>query len=322
MKVFAGLEAVDPPFAVSSVAIGSFDGVHLGHQAIIRAAVADARRHNRPALVFTFDRHPAELLRPELAPAMLCTPAQREALIAAQGADGLIIARFDYELSELSPNAFVQRILKDLLGARAIVEGANFYFGKGRAGDLAYLQAAQAQFDFTLHFLAPVLVGGIPASSTRVRECLAVGDIAEAEALLGHPFLLAGTIVSGQRLGRQLGYPTANLAPTYRQAVPSDGIYAVYAHLDDGRVLGGACSIGNRPTVEGAGRCIETYLFNLNQAMLNEGSFNEDIYGRHMELQFVQRLRLEAKFDSLDDLIVQMGRDVEQAKRILSDASP
>jgi len=312
MKVFAGLEAVTPPFANSTVAIGSFDGVHVGHQAIIRAAVADAHRYDRPALVFTFDRHPAELLRPELAPAMLCTPVQRRDLIAAQGADGLVIARFERELAELSPDAFMQRILKDLLGARAIVEGSNFYFGKGRAGDLAYLLAAQTRFDFTLHSLDPVLVGGIPAGSTRVRERLSEGDIAEAEAVLGHPFLLAGTVVSGQHLGRKLGYPTANLAPTYRQAVPGDGIYAAYAHLDDGRVLGGACSIGNRPTIKGAGRCIETYLFHLNDSI-----FAEDIYGRKMDLQFVQRLRLEASFDSLDDLIVQMGHDVEQAKSIL-----
>jgi riboflavin kinase/FMN adenylyltransferase len=147
-----------------------------------------------------------------------------------------------------------------------------------------------------------------------VRECLASGDIVEAEAVLGHSFLLAGRVVSGQRLGRQLGYPTANLALTQRQAVPADGIYAVTAVLDDGRLLGGACSIGNRPTVEGAGRSIETYLFPLGA----EAEFNEDIYGRDMELRFVQRLRSEEKFASLEALIEQMGRDVAQARLILS----
>jgi riboflavin kinase/FMN adenylyltransferase len=311
MKVFEGLEAVTVPFPNSTVAIGTFDGVHVGHQAILRSAVEDARRHRRPALVFTFDRHPAELLRPEAAPPMLTTPAQRNALIAAQGVDGLVIARFTHELAALLPDEFVQGILKDLLGAHAIVEGANFAFGKGRAGDLAYLKRVQSRFDFTLHALEPVMVHGAPASSTRVRESLAAGDIAEAEAVLGHPFLLAGTVVSGQRLGRQLGYPTANLALTFRQMVPADGIYAVRAILDDGRSLDGACSIGNRPTIEGAGRSIETYLFD----------FDEDIYGRGMEVRFMQRLRPEEKFASLEALIEQMARDVEQARAILR-ASP
>jgi riboflavin kinase / FMN adenylyltransferase len=310
MRVFEGLEAVTTPFADSTVAIGTFDGVHLGHQAILRTAVADARRHSRPALVFTFDRHPAELLRPDRAPAMLTTPPQRNALIAAQGADGLVIARFTPELAELSPDEFVGGILKGLLGARAIVEGTNFSFGKDRAGNLAYLRRVQAQFYFELHALEPVMVDGSPASSTRVRELLAAGDAAEAEAVLGHPFLLAGTVVIGQRLGRQLGYPTANLALTYRQMVPGDGIYAVRAILDDGRTFDGACSIGNRPTVEGAGRSIETYLFD----------FNEDIYGRGMELRFVQCLRPEEKFASLDALIEQIARDVEQARAILRSA--
>jgi riboflavin kinase/FMN adenylyltransferase len=307
MKVFEGLEAVTTPFTDSTVAIGTFDGVHLGHRAILRTAVEDAHQHRRPALVFTFDRHPAELLRPDRAPAMLTTPPQRNALIAAQGVDGLVIARFTRELAEMSPDEFVQRILKDLLGARSIVEGSNFNFGKDRAGDLDYLRRVQQQFDFTLHPLEPVMVYGAPASSTRVRELLAAGDVAEAEAVLGHPFLLAGSVVSGQRLGRQLGYPTANLALAYRQMTPGDGIYAVRATLDDGRTFGGACSIGNRPTIEGAGRSIETYLFD----------FDEDIYGRSLELRFVQRLRPEAKFDSLDALIVQIDRDVQQAKAIL-----
>jgi len=309
MNVIEGLEAIVHPFGQSTVAIGSFDGVHLGHQAIIRNAVEDARLHDRTALVFTFDRHPAELLRPAVAPAMLCTPAQRNGLIEACGPDDLVIARFDLDLAEMLPDEFMQRILKDLLGARAIVEGVNFYFGRGRAGDLAYLRAAQSRFDFTLRALEPVLVGGAAASSTRVRERLAVGDIAEAESVLGHTFLLSGRVVSGQHLGRQLGYPTANLAPTHRQVVPGDGIYAVYAHLDDGRVLSGACSIGNRPTIEGAGRSIETFFID----------FDEDIYGRQIELQFVQLLRGEEKFDSLDDLVAQMALDVEQARGILQE---
>ncbi len=311
MNVFDGLETIPTPFARSTAAIGTFDGVHVGHQAIIRAAVEDARAQARPALVFTFDRHPAELLAPEHAPDYLTTPAQRDRLIASLGADGLVVARFDHALAQRTPDEFLRDILKAQLGAQAIVVGTNFRFGKGRAGDMAYLEQAQARFDFTLHALEPVLVGGIPASSTRVRERLRAGDIAEAEAVLGHPYLLAGTVVAGQRLGRTLGYPTANLERIYKQAVPADGIYAVRAHLDDGRIVGGACSIGNRPTIEGAGYAIETYLLD----------FDEDIYGRGMELQFLRRLRPEQKFDSLEALKAQMAADVAQARAIIA-ASP
>ncbi len=214
MNVYDGLEAVTTPFPASSVAIGTFDGVHVGHQAIIRAAVADAQRHARPALVFTFDRHPAELFAPEHAPALLTTPEQRNTLIAELGVDGLVIAHFDTALAQLSPDDFVQRILKDKLGAQAIVEGANFCFGKDRAGNVAYLQAAQSQYDFTLTALEPIMAAGAPASSTRIREALRAGDVALAETVLGHAYQLVGTVVGGQQLGRTLGYPTANLELT------------------------------------------------------------------------------------------------------------
>lgn len=304
MKLFEGLETITAPFAESTVAIGTFDGVHIGHQAIVRTAVEDAHAHQRPALVFTFDRHPAELLRPDRAPHYLTTPAQRNRLMAELGADGLVIARFDLALSQLAPDDFLRDILKAKLGARAIVVGCDFCFGKGRAGDTAYLERSQAEFDFTLHALQPVLVGGTPASSTRIRERLRAGDIAEAETVLGHPYWLEGTVVEGQKLGRTLGYPTANLALTHNQVVPADGIYAVLAKLADGRAIGGACSIGDRPTIEGAGRSIETYLFD----------FSEDLYGQTMELRFLKYLRPERKFDSLEALKAQMAVDVQQAR--------
>ncbi|MCW3096639.1 MAG: adenylyltransferase/riboflavin kinase [Chthonomonadaceae bacterium] len=311
MNVFEGLETLPQPYIASSLAIGTFDGVHIGHQAIIRTAVEDAHAHGRPAIVLTFDRHPSELLAPDRVPGLLTTPNQRNAYISALGADSLVILRFDQALSQLPPNAFLQSIVKDQLGAQAIVVGVDFCFGKGRAGDVAYLTAAQAEFGFTLHALQPVMVGDLPASSTRIRERLRAGDIAGAETLLNHPFLLAGTVVGGQKLGRTLGYPTANLQLATRQVVPADGIYAVQAILDDGQVVGGACSIGNRPTIEGAGRAIETYLLD----------FSADIYGRGMELRFVKRLREELKFDSLDALKVQMALDVRAAHAALKEGS-
>ncbi len=310
MKVFEGLETLPQPYTASSLAVGTFDGVHIGHQTIVRAAVEDARAHGRPALVLTFDRHPAELLAPDRVPGLLTTPDQRNRLLAELGADGLVILRFDRSLAQLTPDVFLQSIVKDKLGAQAIIVGANFCFGKGRAGDVTYLAEAQAEFQFVLHSLQPVLVGDLPASSTRIRERLRAGDIAEAETLLNHPFLLAGTVVEGQKLGRTLGYPTANLALTCRQVVPADGIYAVRTILDDGQIFGGACSIGSRPTIEGAGRSIETYLLD----------FSADIYGRGMEIRFVKRLRDELKYDSLDALTAQIALDVTMARTVLEAA--
>lgn len=312
MNIFEGLETIHTPFPRATVAIGTFDGVHVGHQALLRTAVEDARFFVRPALVFTFDRHPQELLAPDHAPAYLTTPEQRNRLISDAGIDGLVIARFDETLSQLSPDDFVQQILKEKLGAETIVVGDNFGFGKARAGNVDYLKEAQSRFIFTLQALEPVMIDGAPASSTRIRELLRIGEIRNAERILGHSYLLAGTVVKGQQLGRQLGFPTANLALTVRQVVPPDGIYAVIATLDDGRSFGGACSIGNRPTVPGAGRSIETFLFD----------FDEDIYGRGMELRFVRHLRPEWKFDSLDALIAQIARDVEEAKTALASFVP
>jgi riboflavin kinase/FMN adenylyltransferase len=309
MIVFEGLGTVTKPFTSSTVAIGAFDGIHAGHQAIIRSAVSDAQKHNRTTVVFTFDRHPAEILRPERAPEYLTTPAQRTQLIKDLGADVLVIARFDLALAHLSPTLFVRTILKDLLGAESIVVGSDFRFGQDRAGDVQFLQGVSAELGFAVTALDPVVIGDRPASSTRIRELLQEGDISAAEQALAHPYLLAGQVVKGRQLGRELGFPTANLQRSWRQVVPKDGIYAVRVLLADGREIDGACSIGTRPTIEADGeRTIETYLLD----------FDEDIYGAEMEIRFVKYLRPEVKFDSLDALKSQMAADVEQARRALS----
>lgn len=310
MILYEGLESVPASFSSTTVAIGTFDGVHLGHQAILRTAVQDARRHDRPALVFTFDRHPAELLRPNEAPPYITTPTQRNRLVAQLEVDVLVVARFEPSLANLSHVEFVERILIGLLKAKAIVEGRDFCFGKGRAGSVAYLESVQAKYGFTLHAVDPVIVAGAPASSSRVRECLRAGDIEMAERVLGHPFWLEGRVVQGQQLGRKLGFPTANIELLYRQVVPADGIYAVLTSLEGGRVLPGVCSIGERPTIQGAGRAIEVHLFD----------FYDSLYGQQMEVRFVKRLRSEEKFDSLEALQCQMARDVEAAKEVLAKA--
>jgi riboflavin kinase/FMN adenylyltransferase len=219
----------------------------------------------------------------------------------------LVIARFNLALAHESPPQFVGTILRDLLGAQIVVVGSDFRFGQDRAGDVPYLQSVSTVMGFDVTALQPVVVGDSPASSTRIRELLQAGDIAEAELALAHPYLLSGRVVKGRQLGRELGYPTANLERTWRQVVPKDGIYAIRALLDDGREIDGACSIGTRPTIQEDGEhTIETYLLD----------FDEDIYGREMEIRFVKYLRPEAKFESLEALKAQIAEDVAEARII------
>ncbi len=308
MKIFEGLESIIQPLPESSVAIGTFDGVHVGHQAVIRTAVMDAQANNRPSVVFTFDRHPEELIAPERAPGYLTTPNQRIHLMEKIGADIMVIAHFDRALANLEPESFVRDILKFKLSAKSIVVGRNFYFGHDRKGSTQYLDSIKKEYDFKLNVLDAIDIGGEPASSSRIREDLKAGRIEDAERVLGHPYWLSGIVVEGQRLGRTLGYPTANLETTFGQVVPGDGIYAVEGIVDGERELFGACSIGSRPTVDGAGRSIETYFFD----------FNEDIYSHRLDLRFHKRLRDELKFDSLDALVRQIDVDVAQAKQLFA----
>ena len=306
MKVYDGLDAVTVPFPASSVAIGTFDGVHVGHQAIIRTAVEDARRHDRPALVFTFDRHPIEFFAPERAPALITTPPQRHELIADLGADGLVIARFDVELAELSPDAFVQRILKGQLGAKAIVEGSTFNFGKDRAGDVAYLERVQAQYDFVLRALEPVLMHDLPASSTRVRERLQAGDIAEAEAVLGiHIFwrelLWAGSDWDDAWLpDRQSGTD-----------IPADGSRRWHlrriATLDDGRTSAARAAWANARRSRARAAPLKRFCW-ISTKIFMGAAWSCALW----------TLRAEEKFDSLDALVAQMARDVAKTRELLA----
>jgi riboflavin kinase/FMN adenylyltransferase len=307
MHVWVGLESIPEPFSAASVAIGTFDGVHRGHQALISAAVADARAHGRPSLVFTFDRHPSELLTPERAPGYLCTPAQRQQWIEELGVDHLVIARFDSSLREMTPEAFLRDILTKRLGARAVLVGEGFRFGRNQEGDIAFLEAQQERLGYTLHVLAPVLVGGERASSSRIRTLLRRGDLEAAEAILGRPYALTGVVVEGEKLGRRLGYPTANLRPVAPMVVPADGIYAVRVRWRERRAKG-ACSIGMRPTVGGTQRTIEVFLLD----------FSGDLYGETLEIEFAARLRDELRFQTLEALVEQMGRDVAQVSDLLT----
>jgi riboflavin kinase/FMN adenylyltransferase len=306
MNLWQGLESITTPLPASSVAIGTFDGLHRGHQALISACVADAHAHGRLAVVFTFDRHPAEIIAPDRVPGYLAPPEQRMEIIRSLGADELVIARFTPRFRQLSPESFLRFVVSGILGAEAVFVGEDFRFGCNQEGNVAYLREAQERLCFRLEVLESVRVGSERVSSSQIRQLLQGGHLGKALEMLGHPYVLSATVVEGEKLGRKLGFPTANLQPVLAQVIPADGVYAVWVEWG-GRRWKGACSIGLRPTVGGTQRTIEIYLLD----------FFGELYGERVSVEFVTRLRDEMKFDTLEALVQQIKRDVEQVQQVL-----
>lgn len=299
------------------VTIGVYDGVHLGHHAVLRLVreLADAR--GLDAVCVTFDRHPAEVVRPESAPKLLTTPEQKLELLAATGyLDLAFVLTFDQARSQEPADDFVREVLADAAHARLVVVGADFHFGKGRGGDVALLQRMGAELGFEVLGVgleaAPggTAQGGVIYSSTAIRELLAAGDVAAAAELLGRPHEVRGVVVEGDRRGRELGYPTANVAVPNRCCLPADGIYAGGFVGADGVERMTAISLGRRPTF------YESAESSLLEAHVLD--FDGDLYGDAAKVRFVQHLRGEQKFDSIDELIVQIARDVDAAREVLS----
>ncbi|PCD01952.1 bifunctional riboflavin kinase/FMN adenylyltransferase [Sphingomonas spermidinifaciens] len=289
------------------VALGNFDGFHLGHQAVIGRAIERARGEGRPAIVATFDPHPMGYFRPATPPFRLTTLDQRQDLFAAAGADAMLVFPFGPALAAQSPEQFAAH-LADMIGAGGVVTGTDFTFGKGRAGDVARLAELGAAHDFSTDTVAPVTLGGEPVSSSRIRQHLIAGEPGDAARLLTRPFTIRGEVEHGAKLGRQLGYPTANLR-LGQYLRPRYGIYAVRGTLPDGTILDGAANLGIRPTIEGEPvELLEPYFLD----------FTGDLYGRTIDVALIAFLRPEAKFDDLDALKVQMANDVEEARAILS----
>jgi riboflavin kinase / FMN adenylyltransferase len=284
----------------SAVTIGMFDGVHLGHRALIQALLAEAKRLQSQAVILTFDRHPAEILRPEKLPKFITTVDQRLAALGATGVDLIAVAAFDRAMSELSPREFFERILVETLKAEVVVVGPDFKFGKGRTGDFTKLSKLGVERGVATVAIPPVIAGGAPVSSTRIRSLLLHGAVADAAQLLGHPFVLEGTVVKGEGLGRKLGFPTANLQVDPRQIIPASGVYSADAAVLN-RIYQGVVSIGSRPTVGGSGLTVEVFI----------ADFDRDIYGERIRVGLRQRLRDQKKFATLEQLIEQMKRDVE-----------
>lgn len=291
------------------VALGNFDGYHLGHQAVIGQAIARARAEGRPAIVATFDPHPMRHFRPDTPPFRLTTLDQRQALFAAAGADAMLVFPFGPALAVQTPEDFAAT-LADTIGAGGVVTGTDFTFGKSRAGDIARLAELGRAHGFTADTVAPVTLDGEPVSSSRIRRHLIAGEPERAARLLTRPYTIRGTVEHGAKLGRQLGYPTANLRlGTYLR--PRYGIYAVRGTLADGTVLNGAANLGIRPTIEGEPlELLEPYFFD----------FSGDLYGQTIDVALIAFLRPEAKFGGLDALKVQMAQDCDKAREILARA--
>ena len=287
--------------------IGAFDGVHRGHQFLIRSLIARARETHRLSMVVTFHPHPIAVLRPDLPIRYLTTPGEKAVLMEQLSLDVLAILPFDAQMAQM-PAAEFTRALVEHLRLRELWVGPDFALGRNREGDVATLRALGAELGFSVQMVKPFLLNGEVVSSTRIRALLAQGDVRMATRLLGRYPTVAGEVVPGARRGHALGYPTANLEVRQVWAVPADGVYAVFAVLGAERYFGVA-NIGVRPSFDNGSRTVETFILD----------FDQDIYGCDLVVQFVERLRPEQRFASIADLVQQIGRDVEVARRILED---
>jgi riboflavin kinase/FMN adenylyltransferase len=317
MRVWHGLDEVSPDFGPAVVTIGNFDGVHRGHQEVLAHARARAAElGGLPVVALTFDPHPMRVLRPDHAPLMLSEPEQRAGLLGEHGADAVLILPFTKEVSAWPPEEFIERVLVNALHASAVVVGENFRFGHKAAGHVDTLVQAGTQYGFQVEGLS--LAGDKqPWSSTYIRERLADGDVEAAAEALGRPLRVTGVVVEGDKRGRELGYPTANIPADPGAAVPQDGVYAgrltvltpapgAPAYPDP---LPAAISVGSNPTFDGIDRRVESYVLDRDDL---------ELYGAEVAIDFVARLRgTQIRFETIDELLVQMKADVDGARRLL-----
>lgn len=304
------LLASDPmpdPLRGAIIALGNFDGFHLGHQAVAGEAIAWAKAEGRPAIIATFDPHPVRFFKPDAAPFRLTTLDQRQELFAAAGADAMLVFAFDAELASTTAEDFMAKLLVKRLGAAGVVTGEDFTFGKGRGGNIELLKTRGAELGLSSRAVGPVMLDDEVVSSSRIREALKTGNCATATRLLTRPFAIRGVVQHGDKVGRTIGFPTANL-PLGNYLRPHYGIYAVSSALADGTRLHGAANLGIRPSFDPPKELLEPHFFD----------WSGDLYGQEIEVAFHHFLRPEAKFDSLDALTQQMLVDCDQARKLLA----
>ncbi|MFM9373072.1 bifunctional riboflavin kinase/FAD synthetase [Streptomyces sp. Da 82-17] len=314
MQRWRGLEDIPEDWGRSVVTIGSYDGVHRGHQLIIGRAVERARELGVPAVVVTFDPHPSEVVRPGSHPPLLAPHHRRAELMAELGVDAVLILPFTAEFSRLAPADFVAKVLVDQLHARVVVEGPNFRFGHKAAGDVALLAELGGTYDYEVElvdlFVSGEAGGGAPFSSTLTRRLVAEGDVQGAAEILGRPHRVEGVVVRGAQRGRELGFPTANVETLPHTAIPADGVYAGWLHAD-GERMPAAISVGTNPQFDGTTRTVEAYAID---------RVGLDLYGQHVAVDFLAFVRGQQTFDSIDGLLVAIADDVKRCRELLENA--
>jgi riboflavin kinase/FMN adenylyltransferase len=311
MRVIRHLAHIAPPLRRVVLTLGNFDGMHLGHQAIVRRALDEARGVAGQVVVLTFHPHPIAVVAPDKAPPLLQSLHDRLARLRELGVDVTVVQRFTPRFAALEPEAFVREFLGAHLELLQVVVGYNVTFGRGRSGTVETLQALGARHGFAVDAIGPVAVGEGQVSSTALRRLIAAGDVRRARALLGRPFVLRGRVVRGEQRGRTLGFPTANLHQRPGLLLPADGVYAVHVLLD-GRAVPAVLNIGVRPTFGTLRRTVEAFLLD----------YDGDLYGRWLTLELVERLRGEQRFAGPEALRQAIAADVTRAREVLAPADP
>jgi riboflavin kinase / FMN adenylyltransferase len=304
MKIIHAPRELEPAGRRVCLAIGFFDGVHLGHQQIVRQTISNARQHEAIALVITFDQHPNSVVAPDRVPPLIYSLPQKLRAIETLGVDTLLLIHFDEPFSQQTGEEFIRGLARDLGSLQSICVGANFVFGHKRGGNVELLKKLGEELKFTVHGLAAVALDGKAVSSTRIRQAIQAGELDAASQMLGRAYSLAGKVVRGDGLGRQLGFPTANI-DFNGLALPPKGVYAVHAEAGD-RTWRAVLNIGFRPTLQNPNPQLQVEAHLLD--------FQGDIYGQQLEIIFVEKLREEKKFGSLPELRAQIGRDIQEAR--------
>lgn len=311
MHVISKLEEIPEQIRKAMVTIGNFDGVHVGHQQIMRRLVNEAHAENRKAVVMTFDPHPKMVLHPDIHPFYLITTVQEKINLLEQlGIDAVVMLKFSHEFAKISAESFVKDILWHNLRVKKIFIGHNYAFGNDKKGNDAYLKECGKELGFDVEVIDAVRMDRADISSTRVRKTILEGNVRESWKLLGRPYNVRGVVIAGHRRGAKLGFPTANIKPE-KELIPPRGVYAVKAELDGG-IRDGVLNIGYNPTFEDKQLSIELHIID----------FDRDLYGKNINVLFIDRIRNEVKFSGPDALVAQIKQDVEKARHLLSaDAS-
>lgn len=309
MKIVRGTKNISGPIPYPVVAIGNFDGVHIGHQIIFQKAAEIAGGAEGTSVVLTFEPHPLKIIAPEKVPPLLTSFRQKMELIENCGIDLVVCADFTRQFADQHPRDFAKNILVERIGAREVVVGFDYAFGRGREGTVPYLEKMGEEFGFAVHVVEPIKLDGHLVGSTFVRELIENGDMENACKFLGRPYSIRGPVVHGYKTGHSIGFPTANI-DTSRVQIPGTGVYAVHV-LHDNRKLPGVVNIGFNPTFHRDTLSVEVHIFD----------FHEKIYGQEIDVIFIKRIRSEIEFKSADELVEQIRKDIDAAKQILENAS-